>query len=134
MGWYEALKDAVTVAEQLENAELKQKLADVQVECAKLAEENARLRQELIELREQAQTRQEMEYHDNVYWRQPTGGKREGPFCPKCLDGDRKKARMSDSHDNPFWNCPVCDYGIRKPGTGEWRSGRAETDYDPFSS
>ena len=100
MGWYEALKDAVAVADQLKNAELKQKLAAVQVESAKLAEENARLRQELIDLREQAQTRQEMEYHDNVYWRQFAEGEREGPFCPKCLDGERKKARMSDRRDD----------------------------------
>jgi regulator of replication initiation timing len=134
MGWYEALKDALTVADQLKNAELKQKLADVQVECAKLAEENARLRQELIELREQTQTRQEMEYHDNVYWRQLPGGKREGPFCPKCIDGDRKKARMSERRDDNFWRCPVCGCCIEKPGSGGWRTGRAETDYDPFSS
>ena len=52
MGWYEALKDAVKAADQLRSAELKQKLAEVQVECAKLAEDNALLRQELIEMRE----------------------------------------------------------------------------------
>jgi predicted ATP-grasp superfamily ATP-dependent carboligase len=58
MGWYEAIKDAIVVADRLRDIELKQRLADVQVECAKLAEENAKLRQELLDLREQAKTRQ----------------------------------------------------------------------------
>ena len=69
MGWYEAIKDAIIVADRLRDIELKQRLADVQVECAKLAEENAKLRQELLDLREQAKTRQEMYYQNNVYWR-----------------------------------------------------------------
>ena len=67
MVWYEALKDAVTAAERVRDAELKQRLADVQVECAKLAEDNARLRQDLTDLREQSRTRQEAQHRDNVY-------------------------------------------------------------------
>lgn len=136
MGWYEALKDALTAADRLRDAELKQKLADVQVECAKLAEENARLRQELIDLRQHVRTRQEMQYQDDVYWRQSGQGKREGPFCPKCLDGEGKAARMSDRSDDEYWRCPVCGYVIEKSGRGpRGRSaGRAETDFDPFSS
>lgn len=116
MGWYEAFKDLLAVADRLRDAELKQRLADVQMEGARLAEENARLRQELIELREQLRTRQEMQYQDNVYWRQSGQGSREGPFCPKCLDGDGKPARMSDRADDDFWRCPVCSYIIMKPG------------------
>jgi cell division septum initiation protein DivIVA len=53
MGWYEALKDAVTVADRLKDSELEHRLAAVRVECAKLAEENAKLRQDLLELRTQ---------------------------------------------------------------------------------
>jgi hypothetical protein len=55
MGWYEAIKDVVTVADRLRDAELKHRLAAVQVECAKLAEDNARLRQDVLELRGQVQ-------------------------------------------------------------------------------
>ena len=116
MGWYEAIKDAITVADRLKNAELRQKLADVQVECAKLAEENARLRQELIEARGQVKARQDMEYRDNVYWRQLMDSKFEGPYCPKCLDGEHKPARMADRPDDRFWRCSVCNCAIEKPG------------------
>jgi len=129
MGWYEAVKDALAVADRLRDAELKHRLADVQMECAKLAEENARLRQELIELREHAQTRQEMQYQDNVYWRQSGQGTREGPFCPKCLDGEGKAARMSDRADDHCWRCPVCRYAIMKPGRDPYPE--VVSDFDP---
>jgi len=116
MGWYEAIKDALTVADKLRSAELKQKLADVQVECAKLAADNASLRQENLEFREQLQTRQDMEFRQNVYWRRLAPGKFEGPYCPKCLDGERKTARMGDRPDDHYWRCPVCGTFIQKPG------------------
>ena len=113
MGWYEAVKDLIKIADRIRDAELKQKLADVQMEGAKLAEENARLRQELIDLRQQVQTRQEMIFRDNVYWRHQSDDKIEGPFCPKCLDGEGKSSRMTDLADN-YWRCPVCSFAIEK--------------------
>jgi len=113
MGWYEALKDVVTVANRLRDAELQSRLAAVQVECAKLAEENARLLQELLELKQQAQIRQEMHYRDNVYWREVAGASSEGPFCPKCLDGSHKAVRLTDLSDT--WHCPVCNWALWKP-------------------
>ena len=133
MGWYEALKDAIKAADQLRNAELKQKLAEVQVECAKLAEDNALLRQELIEMREKMQVHQDMEFRNNVYWRRMADGNSEGPYCPKCLDGERKAARMTERNDDYYWRCPVCSKAIEKPGPGFRRSIRAKTDFDPFS-
>lgn len=36
MDRYEAVKDAIVVADRLRDVELKQRLADVQMECAKL--------------------------------------------------------------------------------------------------
>lgn len=134
MGWYEAIKDVVTVADRLRDVELKQKLADVQVECAKLAEENSKIRQELIDLREQVNIRQEMEYQNDVYWRRVEKDRYAGPYCPKCLDGDKKAARMSNRPDDFFWRCPVCRYEIEKPGSSSWLLPRqAEINFDPFA-
>lgn len=77
-----------------------------------------------------AETREEMHYQYNVYWRQSGPGAPEGPFCPKCRDGEGKTARMSDRPHDDFWRCPVCDYTIEKPGRGP-RQIRVETDFDP---
>ena len=127
MGWYEALKDVLTVADRLRDAELKQRLAAVQVECANLAEDNARMRQELVEMRQQVQTRQEMKWRENVYWRELDGGNTEGPFCPKCLDGSGKASRMAERSEDTFWRCPVCLTAVKRPG-GHRRTGCAQTD------
>jgi hypothetical protein len=116
MGWYEAIKDAVSVADRLRDAELKEKLAALRMEGAKLAEENAQLRQELLDCKAKAETRKNMEFRDNVYWRVREGGDPEGPFCPKCLDGDDRAARMEDRPEGKFWRCPVCGQSTRKPG------------------
>jgi hypothetical protein len=132
MGWYEALKDLLTVADRVRDAELKQSLATVQVECAKLAEENARLRQELVDLRERAEIRRTMTYAGNVYWRE-VDGHREGPFCPKCLDGDNKAARMAERADDRYWRCAVCAYSSEIPGQAP-RQTRAITRFDPRES
>lgn len=116
MGWFEAIKDAFTVADNFKNADLIHRLVDVRMEGAKLVEENVRLRQELADLREQAKTRQQMHYEKNAYWWQTSEGKSEGPFCPKCFAGDNKPARMSDYADFHAWICPVCNCSIQKPG------------------
>ena len=118
MGWYEAVKDVIVVADRLRDSELKQKLATVQVECAKLAEENAQLRQERNELRDQLNARDEMVFGDNVYWREPPTGarEREGPFCPRCHDGSRRTARMVDDPEDDDWRCSVYDFAVQKPG------------------
>jgi hypothetical protein len=132
MGWYEAIKDALTVADRLRDAELKQKLADVQLECVKLAEDNARLRQESLDFREQLKTRQQMEFQRNVYWRRVENGKLEGPYCPKCLDGAKKSARMEDRPDDHFWRCPVCGTVIQKPGPDPYAQTVVD-DYNPLT-
>jgi hypothetical protein len=115
MGWYEALKDAATVADRLRDAELKHTLANIRIECAKLAEDNAALREENLGLREQLKLQQTMAYRDNAYWR-TKDGEPEGPFCPKCLDGDRRTSRMTVREDDHCWRCPVCGCAIEKPG------------------
>ena len=133
MGWYEAVGDALTVADRLRDSELQQRMANVQMECAKLAEENARMRQELIDLRGQVQAREEMHYRDNVYWRPLSRGRSEGPFCPKCFDGNNKASRMTDPPSDDWWKCPVCNCVIIKPGKGYGSVGKVETECDPFS-
>jgi hypothetical protein len=115
VGWYEAIKDAVTVADRLRDAELKQKLADVQIECAKLAEENASLRQENLALREKERLRIVMVFRDNVYWRERPDAEPEGPFCPACLDGQSRTARMIASQSNTTWICATCHCAVGNP-------------------
>jgi len=113
MGWNEAIKDALQAGKGF--PEMIQKLATVQMEGAKLAQENAELREELLTLKEAAKLRDVMVFHDNVYW-MTRDGKEEGPFCPKCWDGDGKAVRMIDYPSLEDWLCHVSKTTIRKPG------------------
>lgn len=116
MGWYEALRDAVSVADQLGDTEMRKKLVAVEMECVKLAEDNAFLRQQLLDLREKEQLRENMEFRDNVYWQRLEDGKYEGPYCPKCRDGAQKNTRMQERSDDHYWRCKVCSCSVEKPG------------------
>ena len=113
MGWYEAVKDIATVVDKLNHAQLKQYLATVRMEGALLADENARLRQDVADLREQARILRSVVYRDNVYWHQDGAAATEGPFCPTCLNGYDKVARMNDASDR--WTCHLCKYDVKKP-------------------
>ena len=130
MGWHDAIKDALDVATRLKDAELWQRLIAVQMEGVRLAEENSKLRQDLIDLRKQVQSRQEMAFRDNVYWRCTTEGKSEGPYCPKCFDGNNKFIRMTDQQGDSFWRCTVCEFPMVKPGRNQ--PARTVTEHDPF--
>jgi hypothetical protein len=102
------------------------------MECSHLAEENARLRQELVALREWINVRTKMKHRDNAYWKETGPNQEEGPFCPKCLDGNDRPVRMAEESDDPWWRCPVCAYVIKRPG---WHIPRnAEAEFDPFAS
>ena len=126
MSWYQAVKDAVTAANKLQDADLIQRLATVQVECAALAEENARLREERNELRATLTARAEMVFDQNVYW-WGRDKNREGPYCPKCWDGDGKTARLAARPDDHYWRCSVCELIVERPGAGPERQQTALT-------
>jgi len=82
-----------------------------------LLEQNAHLRSELQSLKARIETRESMIFRDNAYWKKLGGGAEEGPFCPKCLDGqDQRSARMKVRTDDSVWRCPVCDCWVEKPG------------------
>lgn len=110
MAWLDTISAAIAVADELKNVDLKSKLADVKMACVDLAEQNVRLREERNDLREKLRLREEMVWDEkmNAYFRTNPSGVREGPFCPKCLDGDSKVARMASEYQD--FRCPVCTH------------------------
>jgi hypothetical protein len=110
MGLYKVIKDVFSVGE------LRKRLAEAEAAHTRLTEENAKLRDELANLQKQIQTKPEMHYQDNVYWRRIIENRTEGPFCPKCFDGNRKTIQMTDYSNWNAWICPACQCIVRKPG------------------
>lgn len=133
MGWYDAVKDAYQAAERLKDSELMRQLAGVQVECAKLAEENAQLREERNQLKERLDLREVMDYDENVCWRRQEDGSHVGPYCPTCWQGHQNLVRMEERSDDHYRRCHVCRTQIAKPGRDPAFRTHAESDYDPLS-
>jgi len=124
MGWLPFIKDVLSVAK------LRKRLADSEAVRERLTGEIAKLRDEVADLRTHEHTQREMHFDKNAYWRRSGPGQTEGPFCPKCFDGDHKPVRLSDLPSG-WWSCPVCNWAIRK--SANYRDsgiGRVENEPD----
>lgn len=104
MSLYEVAKDAVKLARQADNVDLTQKLLDVQSQALEIQEDMAALRRENEGLRERLALRALELRDDGMYW---DGD--DGPFCPRCADGEGKRARVGQNRANGFWICNVCE-------------------------
>jgi len=108
-------------------------LFELSAQNAALLQENLEIRREFAELKQKVQDREQMTAESNVYWRTANDGRRDGPFCPTCLDGSEKAVRLIERTDDHWWRCPVCDKIVQKPGRDP-DSRPARTDYDLFDS
>ena len=101
-----AIKKAREVAKAWKDAEVQAILLDAQERALDLKEELVNLRAENAELREQLKERQAVTFEGGAYW-SGTGGSRDGPFCNRCSDVDRRLVRMKPTHER-WHECPEC--------------------------
>lgn len=103
----EMLKDARNFATGANDIQTVNLLKDIQIEVYDLLEENRELRDKIRELENNDITESEMKYIGNVYF-----FKKDGPFCTKCFDDEKKKIRMSveNTWGSSFITakCPKC--------------------------
>lgn len=107
MGILDNFKDLFKVAETVNNIELYKKLGELQGAVYALEEENRNLKNELRTMKEQRQIEQELHVHDNAYWI-AKGSKRDGPFCMRCWDVDRKLVRERAGATQGTHYCAEC--------------------------
>ena len=67
MGWYEAIKDGIAVAQQADNIPLVRELIDAQKQILDLIEENQRLRAQVKELQETSDISEKIVRHEDAY-------------------------------------------------------------------
>lgn len=117
---YAALRKAIEIADKAGDLEMKAALLDVM-------EYNQELRQRVIDLEaskayltEQLALKEQLVFRDdNLYWRRTDdAGGFEGPYCPKCRDGDVKLAHMArvpaSEGTTAGFRCVVCAYYARQ--------------------
>lgn len=84
-------------------------------EIVKLTEENIELKQEISDLTNQINLEHELKYVGEVYYRLLDDNLKEGPFCPRCYDVDRKLVRLQalSSTVTSKYGCYQCHNSYR---------------------
>ena len=103
----ETLKTVVELARAIDNTELHRELLSLQAETLELYERSAALEKENERLRRTLDLRELMQFDKNVYWLEEEG-ELEGPFCPRCCDGEYALRRMVHFEQQQAWACPTC--------------------------
>ena len=106
MGIVDTFKELATLAQKVQNRELYERLVAFQSDIFTLQEENRDLKETVRELRAK------LELQGKVVWKKPSywlieGKKKNGPFCQKCYDSERKLIRLQDEGSDS-WRCLNC--------------------------
>jgi len=89
--------------------ELREKIMELREAVLNVKEELLTLREENAELKREAAQRGTLKFEDWVYWLHEDGT-RDGPFCPKCQDDEKKLVRLQAGNQGYGyrWLCVVC--------------------------
>jgi len=106
------LQEAGKIEQYKQILEIREKLLEMQEEIEGLKKENK-------ELRDRFAVSEDLEYENNVYWVEKNESNKDGPFCSRCWDADKKLIRMHPAGNSAFGECPNCKTSVQiDPG---WR-------------
>ena len=100
-----------------DNTAASQLILELEGKVLDLQEENSRLRQQVADLEAHLELVDQMSFDGKAYWR-GKGEEREGPFCQKCLDGERRAIRLKhrdetvSGYKSEWYECHNCQTRI----------------------
>ena len=110
---YELSKIISDSSDSLEQAETKLKLSELINAIADTKSQISDIKLELIEKNERIQElennlkiQNDLEFEQPYYWK-ISDGKKDGPYCQKCYDENKKLIRLQNDA-NGSWRCLVC--------------------------
>ena len=107
MSFYDAIKDAVNLAQKADNVELYRQLLDLSAQALDLQAEVARLREENIALRKLKDISEKIIRHE-----EPVvtidGDDKNLYYCSHCWDSQQLLIQINCHNDGTF-NCPHCN-------------------------
>lgn len=89
-------------------AELLGSLADAKIEIANIKEIILEKETTIQQLKSQLEVEKDVAWEDPYYYRILDDKKKDGPFCQKCYDTDKKLIRLQSPDKNGFWKCEAC--------------------------
>ena len=106
MGWYEAIKDGIAVAQQADNIPLVEKMIDAQKQIFDLVDENHRLRDQIKQLEETSEIASKIERHDDAYITLADDPDKR-IYCSCCWDTKRMLVQGQKTGVRTY-TCPSC--------------------------
>lgn len=110
MGLYDALKDAVNLAQKADNIELYRQLLDLSAQALDLQAEVAKLREENAELKKAKDLESEIEYYVDSFVTKKSDTK-PIKYCAACW-ADKKVLVPMQPYDKGAYRCPLCTVRI----------------------
>lgn len=97
MGIIDTAKNVYDLLGKGANLELQEQVLKLREEAIEIQNESLTMQQRIEELEEDAASLAAMEFDGLAYWKSTADDeKREGPFCQRCFDRDRKIVRLLD--------------------------------------
>ena len=106
MGWYDAIKDGIAVAQQVDNIPLVEKLIEAQKQILDLVNENQKLREQIREMQETTDIAGKIERHEDAYITLADDPDRH-IYCSCCWD-TKKILVQGQKTGVGTYCCPAC--------------------------
>ena len=106
MGWYEAIKDGISLAQKADNLPLVQNLIDAQKQIMDLQNENNNLREKNLRLKEIEDISSRIERHEDAYIT-ISGEEPKLIYCSCCWD-TKKLLVQGNITSTGKYHCPSC--------------------------
>ena len=110
-------KQILSAIQNSDSVSATQLILELEGKALDLQEENARLRQQVAEFEAHIDLVDNMVFENGVYWR-GDGENRDGPYCQKCLDGERRAIRLVhqdktvSGYKSEWYECRNCQSRI----------------------
>lgn len=106
MSFYDAFKDAISVAQKADNVELYRQLLDLSAQALDLQAEVAKLREENFELKKSKDISEKIVRHEEPVITLEDDDKNLY-YCSHCWDSENMLIQINCHNDGTF-NCPHC--------------------------
>jgi len=114
MGWYEAAKDAISMAQRADNVELLKQILDMQKAMQEMQQENYDLKKSNEELKALWDVAKRIDYSKGrgAVFVIDDDGSRQGPYCTHCWEVNKKTISMH-RRSASYYECPHCKAGVK---------------------
>ena len=116
MGFYDAFKDVLNMAQKADNIDLYRQLLDLSAQALGMQEEIVRLKAENKELKSQKDIEDDIEYYVDPFITRKSDEKLI-KYCAACWADKKKLLPLQDFGENDY-RCPLCKAKIMD--TSNW--------------